>query len=125
VIARTQGQLAKKPRALRARLLEMPGHRLVDTRRFHELDQSQLHGVVAVDGRRPPLDHHARSRFEQRHRHGLSIRAEDLGHSDFFAKDSWNHKTSSGLRVGVTGWGSRPNPYPFPPSPTCDPSRTP
>jgi hypothetical protein len=69
----------------------MPGPGLVDAGRLYELDEAQLNRIVTVGGRRFSLHHHARSRLEQRDRHSLSVSLEDLGHSDFLAKNSWTH----------------------------------
>ncbi len=55
------------------------------------LHQSQLNGIVAIGGRRFPLRHHARARFDQCHRDYLPIRREHLRHADLFAENSWTH----------------------------------
>ena len=85
VVAGPQRKLAQKLRALDVSLFEMAGARLVDARRFDELNQPELNGVVPVSGRRLALYYHTRSRLEQGDRNGLSVRPEDLRHPDFLA----------------------------------------
>ena len=84
----------KLPDELRARhsgLLQVPCRGLVNPRRLDELEQTELHRVIAVGGRRLPLDHHARPRFEQSDRHDLAIGPKNLSHPDLFSKNSWTH----------------------------------
>jgi hypothetical protein len=54
-------------------------------RSLRELDQSKLHGVVTIGGRRFALHHHARSGLQQRDRNNLPVGAEHLAHPDLFA----------------------------------------
>ena len=60
----------------------------------------ELHRVVTVARRRLALDHHARTSLQQRHRHHLPVRPEDLCHTDLSAKNSWGHN-NSGDRIQV------------------------
>src|ERR1035441_9364779 len=95
VVAGAQRELAHELGALHAGLLEMAGGGLVDAPRLHEFEQAQLHRVIAVGSGRLALHHHAGTRLQQRHRHGLSVRPEHLRHSYFLAKDSWAHLLKS------------------------------
>src|SRR5262249_8870893 len=70
---------------------QVPRLRLIDAAFLDVFHQSELHRVITVRGGRLALRHHARTRLEQRHRHGLAVRPEHLRHSDLFAKDSWTH----------------------------------
>src|ERR1700728_901031 len=87
--ALAQVKFAQKLHAFGARLLQMPGIRLILF--FRELDESKLHGIVAVGGRRLALCDHARPRLHERHRDYLSVGGEHLRHSDFLAENSWTH----------------------------------
>src|ERR1700752_2143857 len=100
VVARPQPELPHELRALDAGLFQMPRHRLINSCRLHELEQSELHRIVAVRSGRLALHHHARPGLQQRDRNPLPVREKDLLHTDFFAKYSWTHeKTSeSGVR---------------------------
>jgi hypothetical protein len=76
------------------RLLEMPGHRLIDALFLDELDQAQLHGLIAVFGRRLTLHDHARPRLQHRNRHHRAVGTENLSHPNLFSKYSWRHVTT-------------------------------
>src|SRR5579871_1524919 len=85
VIARPHSQLAQEFHTVGTRLLEMTGRRLAHARRFGELYQSELHGVVTIRGRRLALDYDAGSGFQQRDWHSLPVRPEHLAHPNFLS----------------------------------------
>src|ERR1035437_8617305 len=84
-------ELAHELRAVDAGFLQTAGGGFVDALWLDELEQAELRRVVTVDGRRLALHHHARSGFQQRHRHHPPVRPEQLRHSNLLAKDSWTH----------------------------------
>src|SRR5260370_25180935 len=91
-IAAVELEFADELRAFHAGFLEMSGGRLIEARRFDELEQSQLDSVIAIGRRRLALHHHARPGLEQSNWNHLPIRPENLRHPDLFAKNSWTHK---------------------------------
>src|SRR6185437_3610925 len=70
---------------------EVPLHRLGNPRTLHELDQSDLHGVVAVAGRALALRNYARSSLQHGNGTHLSALVKNLRHADFSSQNSRNH----------------------------------
>src|SRR5580704_336457 len=69
-------------------LLEVPGHRFVHPLRLDELDQSQLHCVVAIFVFRPPLHYHARAGLQHGARNRRAVFGEYLRHAKFYSEYS-------------------------------------
>jgi hypothetical protein len=57
--------------------------------------KSNLYGIITVTILRANLRDDARTGFDDRHRDGLSGRAEDLGHADFTAQQTSDHNHTS------------------------------
>src|SRR5688572_10215145 len=92
-MARTEAKFLQIAHAVHGRLLQVSRLRLINPLRFDSLDQAELDRVVAVDGGRLALHHHARSRFQDRDRDHLAVWPEDLGHANFFTENSWAHSS--------------------------------
>src|SRR5882724_5966445 len=94
-IARTQRELPQVAHASHPGLLEVARFRLVDALFLDVLHQAKLHRIIAVGSGRLALHYHARTSLQQGDRDYLSIRPEDLGHADFFAKNTCAHISKS------------------------------
>src|SRR5258708_32910461 len=70
--------------------LEVPPKRTIDAAAGELLDQTDLHGVVAVRRGCLPLYDEARAGLNDRHRDERSVLGEHLGHSDLLANDSFD-----------------------------------
>src|SRR5213593_1256477 len=68
------------------RFFEMTRHWFRDTFGFHELDESKLHGVVAVFLLRLSLDDNAGTRLNDGDGNSRSVVIEQLRHPDFLAQ---------------------------------------
>ena len=66
-------------------LFEVAGHRFVDPFWFHELNESELHGVVTVLLFRLLLNDDAGAGLNNGNRNDGSVILQQLRHTDFFA----------------------------------------
>src|SRR5262249_39562960 len=85
------GHLSYKPRGCHVRFLEVTLHRFADAFGFHELDESQLYGVVAVVLLRLLLDDDAGAGLDHGYGYDRSVLFEQLRHSNFLAQQPGNH----------------------------------
>jgi hypothetical protein len=80
--------LAHQPDRGHVRLGEVTCERPVDLRTLHELDQSDLRGLIAVPGQRLQLGDHARACLQDGDGVDLAPLVKHLRHADLLAQNS-------------------------------------
>src|SRR5438552_418364 len=83
--------LAHEPGRCDVGLFEMSRHRFRDAFRFHKLDESKLHGIVAVLLFRLSLDDNAGTRLNHGNGNNGSVIVQQLRHADFLPQYPRNH----------------------------------
>src|SRR6185437_14836338 len=110
------GNFAHKLNRRQIVLAQVTLHGLRQARLFHELDQADLRGIVAVFGLRFVLRDHTGASLQHGRRTHIALRIEELRHPDFLSQNSCYlcHFLLRPSLASAIGWGasgSRPRSF--------------